>query len=93
MVNRLLRRGINVDRTDDMGHTALACAILKNQVLIVKALIDANACIDLRDHQGNTALMNALLVGNSVEIATLLLERGADVTVNNKTGDTVVDFW
>jgi ankyrin repeat protein len=92
-VDYLIRRGLDINRKNDTGRNPVMLAVLGDNVPIVKALVDANACLECRDHQGNTALMNSLLVGNSVEIATLLLERGADVMVTNNEGRTLGDTW
>lgn len=92
-VEYLIRRGLDINRKNDTGRNPVMLAVLGDNVPIVKALVDANARLECRDHQGYTALMNALLVVNSVEIATLLLERGADVMVTNNEGRTLGDTW
>ena len=56
-VEYLIRRGININRKNNMGQTPLMLAVLGDNVPIVKVLVDANACLEWRDPLGYTALM------------------------------------
>jgi ankyrin repeat protein len=56
-VEYLIRRGININRENNMGRTPLMLAVLGDNVSIVKALVDANARLEWRDPNGCTALM------------------------------------
>jgi len=56
-VKYLIRRGLNLNRKNNMGRTPLMLAVLGDNVPIVKALVDANARLEWRDPNGNTALM------------------------------------
>jgi ankyrin repeat protein len=56
-VEYLIRRGLNINRKNNMGRTPIMLAVLGDNVPIVKALVDANARLEWRDPHGNTALM------------------------------------
>ena len=60
-------------------------AAYKNQVEIVKLLLDKEAKIDSIENNGNTALMLAAQQG-SRRCVTELLRRGADKTIKNSQG-------
>jgi len=57
----------------------------------VKYLIELGADVNARDYNAITPLHNAAATGNN-ELILLLVEHGADVTVKNRIGQTVVDF-
>ena len=58
---------------------------------VVSYLLDAGAHIDDRDNRGRTALMIAAEGGRG-EIAGLLLKRGADPSLKDKTGKRAADL-
>jgi ankyrin repeat protein len=57
----------------------------------VKYLIELGADVNARDYNAMTPLHNAAATGNN-ELILLLVEHGADVTVKNRVGQTVVDM-
>ena len=57
----------------------------------VKYLIELGADVNARDYNAMTPLHNAAATGNN-ELIQLLVEHGADVTVKNRVGQTVVDM-
>ena len=71
-----LRRGIDVNATDDKGRTALILAAEKGHAEICQTLLEAGADPSLRDDNGNDALYVAVKHGRkSVEV--VLRERSA----------------
>jgi len=69
------------------GSTPLMTAITFHKPKMVKALIDANADLSIKNNDGGTALHNAAFFGK-VEMVQQLLDAGADKTVKNKYGAT-----
>ena len=57
----------------------------------VKYLIELGADVNARDYNAMTPLHNAAATGNN-ELILLLVNHGADVTVKNRIGQTVVDM-
>ena len=85
----LISEGADVNIQNTMyGQTALFGAVYSSQEL-VEVLLASGADIHIRDKYGTTAFMNsisAVLGGSqSTEVASLLLERGADVNESINT--------
>jgi ankyrin repeat protein len=58
---------------------------------VVSALLAKKANVNLRDKQGNTALMRAVMNPYNSLIVTQLLNHGADVKIRNNQGQTALD--
>ncbi|KAF9907694.1 hypothetical protein EC991_010726 [Linnemannia zychae] len=73
--------------------TGLQYSILTGRDDIAKDILDSTfeQDVDARFGSGNTALHLAALLGAS-NIASALIERGADITLKNKRGYSVVDM-
>ncbi|KAL5967170.1 KN motif and ankyrin repeat domain-containing protein 1 [Taenia solium] len=75
VVELLLRHGADVNAQDDIGNTALMCAIDCGNLDMVKLLIARPELnVDLKDQEGSTALSIAEAGGNE-EIIRLMQER------------------
>lgn len=68
---------------------AVKQGILRAPVDYVKRLLDKGADVNVRDEDGNTALIIAISFGNS-DVAEMLLKKGADVNAKNKSGETAL---
>ena len=104
-IERLLAHGALVDLPQMTGITPLMAAVGAGASAIdtrgkfrteldalaaAEALLAGGAGIDARDERGRTALHYAAAVGYS-DVAKLLVERGADLTVADADGVTPVD--
>ena len=90
VIHFLLEQGIDVNRRDSLGRTALHYACFPSEVDL---LLKAGADIDARDGRGRTALMHSvkyaiyavdqddLHVSTRTELTHHLVRRGADVTL------------
>jgi ankyrin repeat protein len=67
--------------------TPLVGASLLGKTSVVRALLDIGAAVDKPEEGGVTALGDAVL-GNQIEMARLLIERGADVNHIDQLGMT-----
>ena len=79
------------------GWTALHSAALLDDVERAEALLARGADINAQDTEyGMTPLMEAMCEGDGdfrgPAVARLLIERGADVTVKDVNGRTVLDY-
>ena len=85
--------GIAVKQQDSHEDTVLHCAVRTANIKIVEMLLQAQADINARDHNGNTALHRAVLEGQEPHerIVQLLLQSN-DTQMNsiNFDGDTVL---
>lgn len=77
-VRRALEQGVDPNKADDQGQTALMMAAFDGLDHVVRLLLDNDADVDLRDGMGRTALMYAAS-GPFAETVNLLLDAGAEV--------------
>ena len=78
----LLQRGADVSVTDRDGCTPLHYAVKEGQVANISILLDAGADLHARDKSGATVLHVAARSENSEPMITLLLDRGAESSIN-----------
>jgi len=69
----LLERGARIDDRDPQGDAALHIAVRRNQLLLVKRLLDQGADVNLTDGAGRTPL--AIAVANDNQDIRKVLER------------------
>jgi ankyrin repeat protein len=81
--------GVDIDIQDDDGFTALMYACDKNNIEIVKLLIENGSAINIQNNDGFTALMYACEKDN-IEIVKLLIENDADINIQNNDGITAL---
>jgi hypothetical protein len=72
------------------GSTPLITAATFGRTAIAKALIDANADLDIKNNEGSTALHAAAFFCR-IEIVQMLLDAGADKTIKNNHAATPRD--
>jgi len=88
MVKQHINAGTDINKKDQMsGSTPLITAATFGKTDIVKALIDANAELDIKNNEGSTALHAAAFFCR-VEIVQLLIRAGADKTIQNNHAAT-----
>ena len=86
----LLENGANIDEKDMQGLSALHCAVVSNNYEIAEFLLKCGAKINERDNYGNTPLMRA---GLNTDMIKLLLNYGADYTLENNNGVTLEKMY
>lgn len=86
----LLAAGANVDDANAEGQTPLILAAQRNNLAVIKMLLEAHASINVRDKSGRTALMYIRPDGinPTSEIVQILLAAGAAVTNPDENGET-----
>ncbi|KAI9531138.1 E3 ubiquitin-protein ligase mib2 [Dissostichus eleginoides] len=74
------------DKVDikNQGKTALQVAAHQGHMEVVKALLQANSSIEVKDEDGDTAL-HYTAFGNQADITRLLLSKGANVNLLNNS--------
>ena len=72
------------------GLSALHCAVISNVPDIAEYLIKKGADINARDNFGNPPLMRA---GLNVNMIKMLLDHGADCTLENNSGATLKKIY
>ncbi|EQC28010.1 hypothetical protein SDRG_14282 [Saprolegnia diclina VS20] len=86
-VKAYLAAGVSVDAQDENGYTPLQAAVSYNQTELVAYLLAQGAKVSLGDNDDETPLHFC----ESVEVAELLLDAGADLNVKNADGRTPLD--
>ena len=86
-----LDEGFDVDAKDDQGNTLLMTAVQNGNKKAVDMLIRRGSTLNHINGNGNTALHYALAYDTTGEIATYLIERGADDTIENRQGLSAYD--
>ena len=88
IVKQHIEAGTDINKKEQMsGSTPLIAAATFGKTAIVKALIDANADLSIKNNEGATALHTAAFFCH-VEIVQLLIDAKADKTVKNNFGAT-----
>ena len=92
-INYILKRKINIDNQDDLnGLTALHQIIIKNNLDIVRLLINNGANINIQDFYGNTCLHYAISEKN-IEIIKLILKYNTIYNITNIDGNTALHMY
>ncbi|UCC71624.1 MAG: ankyrin repeat domain-containing protein [Gemmatimonadota bacterium] len=88
VADMLLARGAGVNAQNHSGETALHWAVIRNQRAVAFLLVQNGADTELRENYGRTPLLWVARETGNVEIATLLIEAGADVNARDRAMDT-----
>ncbi|KAI8372899.1 ankyrin repeat-containing domain protein [Radiomyces spectabilis] len=83
-VKDLIETGADVNAHDEFGYTAMHAAVSYGETDIVKYLLSKGANVDIEDFEKDTPLY----VAETVEMAQLLLDNGADPHHRNEDGIT-----
>lgn len=87
-VKQHIEAGTDINRKDQMsGSTPLITAATFGKTAIAKALINANADLDIKNNEGSTALHAAAFFCR-IEIVQMLIDAGADKTIKNNHAAT-----
>ncbi|MEC3468715.1 ankyrin repeat domain-containing protein [Bacillus tropicus] len=85
----LLKKGADINITDNKGRTPLMIATYKNDVKTAKALIEAGADVNIQDDMKNNPFLYAGAEGY-LDILKLTIDAGADPTLTNRYGGTAL---
>lgn len=92
VVRELLATGAELNAQDKEGYNALILSVITAQQSVVEYLLEQGIERDVQDDKlGWTALMWAAKEGR-VELVGLLLDKGADKTIQAVTGKTAYDL-
>jgi ankyrin repeat protein len=82
VIKKLLKRGVDVNRSTPNGWTSLKSAAQQGSFEIVKVLLEAGADPNISDDTNYTPLMNAVS-GEHVDIVKILLKFNADPNIQS----------
>ncbi|KAK0057170.1 ankyrin repeat protein [Biomphalaria pfeifferi] len=88
LVKSLISAGVDINESNDRGHTLLHRAVLNNNVQLAQFAVTAKVNIEATDVEGYTAFL--LAVTRSIVMMEYLMSCGANTLCANKTGDTAL---
>lgn len=92
IINYFLEKGVDVNKADNEGNTALILASSGRDTEVVQTLLPKVKNINTQNEKGESALTKAIASGSS-DVASLLLKNGADIKVLNKDGNNLAYYW
>jgi ankyrin repeat protein len=92
LVEHFLSKGVDVNQADEEGNTPFMNAAASNRdVAVLEMLSPKVKNVNQSNQKGVTALAMAVR-GNSPEVVTYLIDKGADVKVTDKAGDNLTAY-
>ncbi len=85
-VQRFIDKGVDLERRDKSGFTALGRAAIGGQVEIAQMLLAAGVDVDGRESRLGRTPLHYAVVNDNQEMVSLLLEAGADVSLLDRYG-------
>lgn len=90
-LNKLLKKGEDVNGLNRIGQAALSVACQYAHIEVVKALLrDPETDVNLQDQDGETALMKAVDLGHVQVVKALLTRRDLDLNLVDENGMTAL---
>ncbi|WP_461111387.1 ankyrin repeat domain-containing protein [Spirosoma jeollabukense] len=92
IIQHFLDKGVDINQADEDGNTVFMNAAASNRdVAVLDMLMPKVKNINQANQKGATALAMAVR-GNSPEVVSYLLTKGADATVTDKNGDNLAAY-
>jgi hypothetical protein len=92
-VKSLIEKGTDVNERNQFGSFALNSAAVKNNLELLRLLIDSGGNVNLQSWSGDTPLICATkYAGGKEKTVTLLLDAGSDVSLKDEDGKTALDY-
>lgn len=93
ILDAMIAAGGEVNPKTAFSSSPLTHAITRYDPVLVRALIERGADVNLKNERGTTPLMTAIMSrGATVENVKLLLAAGADANVRDNEGKTALEF-
>ena len=91
IMDLLLRHGANLDSSSPPAKGLIIRAVITQNIAVIRKLLDYKFDVNWKDPQGEHALLTAAR-GNLTEIASYLVQSGADISIRSKEGATAVQI-
>ncbi|MEH0153509.1 ankyrin repeat domain-containing protein [Limibacter armeniacum] len=88
VIRYFIGKGVDVNKQDKDGNTALINAAGRNNLKVVSFIVEKSKDINASNKDGETALTNAVK-GNKGEVVSYLISKGAEVNHKDKEGNNV----
>lgn len=86
IIQALIKKGSNIEATNNLGHTALISAVLTGNTALIKELLQKGANVNAIDKSGNNPLIYAVSSNNREAIEAILSASNLNVTHKNNRG-------
>lgn len=83
---------MDANMPNSRGVTLLMTAIYMDHIPFIRALLNRGAHVDHADHEGNTALMYAIILGRKEVVSILCTEYKVNLEVTDKDGNNIRDI-
>ena len=90
-VDRLLREGMPVDVSDEIGYTALHRATMSNRTDVIERLLHEGADVNRQTGYRKETPLHITARYNKTKAAQLLLNNRADISLKNYCNKTPLD--
>lgn len=92
MLKYFLKTSVNsINEKDDFGYTPIHLAVRKNDIEVVKLILEYKPQLDTQDKFGDTPLIDAAR-NNNMEIVKLLICKNANKNLTNNENKNALDF-
>ena len=88
----LVENNINFNLNQSLGNTLLHEAVIKNNITLIKKLIQFKIPINHKNNNGYTALHLAAMKAKNLEIISFLLNNGADKNIKTLFDESAYDL-
>lgn len=88
----LIENNINFNLNQSLGNTLLHEAVIKNNITLIKKIIQFKIPINHKNNNGYTALHLAAMKAKNLEIISFLLKNGADKNIKTDFEETAYDL-
>ncbi len=94
IIKLLLDYGAHLETKNIVGDTALALAVIRENLKIVEFLLSNGADVNTRNNYGRTPLFTAVFINNrdNNDMVELLLKHSANPNISDKNDEAVLDL-
>ena len=91
-VKEMLNVGVPVDSEDEIGLTALQCAVVYHKTDVTQLLLSRGADVNKRSGVNHQTALHKATSNNSTDVIEVLLKHGASTNIKDRYGDTPIDL-
>ncbi len=97
-VNAMIRRGVNINERSrgEFGYTPLHLAILQQNMIMIRLLLEVGADVNKKSKSGNTPLHMVAWISSELQrkiVLEYLLDNNADPNIQNKDGEILLHIF
>ncbi|WCO02667.1 ankyrin repeat domain-containing protein [Psychroserpens ponticola] len=86
------RNKLDLAAVQKNGNTWFHFAVKKNSITLLKLALEMDQDINVKNNEGNTALLLAAMTAENTEVLKFLMDQGADKTITTDFEETAYDL-